>query len=96
MEGPRVLNFLIADQRMPRSLIYCYTNIVRQVDALEKAYGCSYETSRLARAICDDFDSPKIGELVNFGLENFIAGFLAANSGLSDQLEIDFKFNPIG
>ena len=68
MEGPRVLNFLIADQRMPRSLIYCYTNIVRQMDALEEAYGCVYETSRLASAICDDFNTPKIDELVNFGL----------------------------
>ncbi|MEL0072341.1 MAG: alpha-E domain-containing protein [Rhodobiaceae bacterium] len=96
MEAPRVLDFLIADKRMPRSLHYCYQDIVRQLDALEEAYGCNYETTRTAQAICADFDTPKMAELVNFGLQDFIAGFLAANAGLSDQLETDFKFNPIG
>ena len=66
------------------------------MEALEEAYDCSYESSRLAREINANFEAPKIAELVHFGLKDFIASFLAANASLSDQLEIDFKFNPIG
>ena len=96
MEGPLVLDFLISDKRMPHSLHYCYTNIVRQMEALEEAYDRIYESGRLAREINANFEAPKIVELVHFGLKDFIASFLASNAGLSDQLEIDFKFNSIG
>ena len=81
---------------MPHSLHYCYTNIVRQMEALEEAYDRIYESGRLAREINANFEAPKIVELVHFGLKDFIASFLASNAGLSDQLEIDFKFNSIG
>ena len=54
IEPDRVIKFLLNDPTMPRSLIFCYHDIVRQLTALENEYGKTYEALNIAKKIQSD------------------------------------------
>jgi len=87
-----IASFLILDQRMPRSLLFCLNEIVLNLNYLDKAYSQKVPSSVLARSLKRDLSGTSIEIILENGLHEFIADFLSRNRALAAQIETDFRF----
>jgi uncharacterized alpha-E superfamily protein len=81
-----VADLLILNDQMPRSLAYCYENLVRHLDQIAKAYGRQGVSQRLARAIRTRIGNSRIEEIFQKGLHEFVGEFVADNNRLGSAI----------
>jgi uncharacterized alpha-E superfamily protein len=77
-----IADLLILRPEMPRSLISCYENIVRYLDAIGKSYGRQGPSQRHARSMFARLENASIDDIFGQGLHEFITGFVEDNSRL--------------
>ncbi len=92
--GPRAIaEFLILDERLPRSLAFCYLNLARNLAELESEYG----EAKPSRGMCDEtlkrLTSTDVETIFDGGLHEFIQSIVRANNALGLQIEKDYRFN---
>ncbi|WP_204112339.1 alpha-E domain-containing protein [Shimia biformata] len=91
--GPsEIAQFMILDQRMPRSLRFCCSKIASNLDFLEKDYGEEKPSGSLARTLHGRFKGLTIAEVFDHGLHEYIEDFLRDLGALSSRIEIDYRF----
>lgn len=91
--NPRgIANFLILDQRMPRSLSFCYEKISDNLGYLQREYDGEFASVSEATRILERIRGRTIDEIFEFGLHEFLAEFIVANHALGSQIETDFRF----
>src|SRR5680860_57181 len=88
-----IAEFLIKDGRMPRSLTFCYTQIVENLKYLEKGYGVTSPSHEIAAATLGGLKSRAMSSIFESGLHEFIGEFIAENIRLGSQIEQDYRFN---
>ena len=81
-----VADLLILQREMPRSLISCYENISRVLDALARAYGRQGPAQRNARAIKARLEHATTKEIFQGGLHEFITAFVEDNARLGVEI----------
>jgi uncharacterized alpha-E superfamily protein len=81
-----VADLLILRPEMPRSLISCYGEAVRWLDAIGNQYGRHGDAQRQARAIKRKLESTAIKEIFQSGLHEFVDGFITENNGLAGAI----------
>ena len=81
-----IADLLILKQEMPRSLISCYENIVRFLDALSRAHGQQGPAQRQARNVMSRLEHATIKEIFQGGLHEFIESFVDDNSRLGQTI----------
>ena len=88
-----VADLLILRPEMPRSLRFCYDNIVRLLDAISQAYGRQGPSQRQARAVLNRLENATIRDVFGAGLHEFLTGFVEDNdrlgSSIAEQYLID-------
>ena len=77
-----VADLLILRSEMPRSLLSCYDNIVRFLDAIGNQYGRQGPAQRHARNIKRRLENASIKEIFQSGLHEFVDGFVTDNNQL--------------
>lgn len=87
-----VVDFLILDQRMPRSLAFCSEKIRGNLEHLEKDYGLRQPSQDLAESICAKFDGRGTSDIFEDGLHEFLVDAIRNNAMLAGQIEKDFRF----
>lgn len=87
-----IAEFLMLDARMPRSLAFCYGQIVDNLAYLADDYGAERPSNALAMKIRADLKDNGIGAIFEFGLHEFIKQFLDDNSALANQIMTDYRF----
>jgi uncharacterized alpha-E superfamily protein len=87
-----IAEFLILDQRMPRSLHFCCSKIQENLAYLKKAYGASQPSCEASGVLCSKYLDQPISDIFEFGLHEFIGDFLNDLGSLSRQIEIDYRF----
>ena len=75
---------------MPRSLAYCYQQILRHLLSLEAVYNVSFSSLKQARQKFSTMQKQDIQEIFEFGLHEYIIDFIADNNALSTQIARDF------
>ena len=65
---------------MPRSLIACYGEIVRFLDAIASAYGRQGGAQRKARQALAHLQNTTMKEVFNIGLHEFLTAFIEDNN----------------
>lgn len=79
----RIADFLILNPACPRSVAYCYDEIVAVLDRLARGYGarqdCHHSASETV-ALLNDLD---IADIFNDGLHEFLTSAIARNNRLS-------------
>lgn len=91
--GPRAIaEFLILDQRLPRSIAFCYTNIARNLGYLEGEYGEQRPSRELCDATLTRLTHTDIETIFDGGLHEFIQSIIQANNSLGLQIEKDYRF----
>ncbi|MEZ5896996.1 MAG: alpha-E domain-containing protein [Parvularculaceae bacterium] len=87
-----IAEFLILDQRMPRSLAFCCSKIVENFHHLETEYGVQTESGQRAREIELRVKNSSIETIFDGGLHEFLQNFLRDVAELGRQIEEDFRF----
>lgn len=90
--NPRdVAQFLILDQRMPRSLNFCCSKLRDNLGYLASDYGQRGESYAMADTLKRRFMAHDIDAIFDYGLHEYIQDLLGSLSALSSQIEIDFR-----
>ncbi|TVQ54687.1 MAG: alpha-E domain-containing protein [Rhodobacteraceae bacterium] len=88
----RIADFLILNHSCPRSLAYCYDEIIGVLDRLARAYGARHPCHHTATetvAMLADID---IGEIFHDGLHEFLIGAVARNNRLAYEIGAAYHF----
>lgn len=89
----QILDYLIKDMRIPRSLAYCYSEITGALNDIEREYGLKFPSGGSAERISGLIDGLSIDEIENEGLRASIQKLISDTGTLNDLIEKDFNFN---
>jgi uncharacterized alpha-E superfamily protein len=81
-----VADFLVLNPKMPRSLVTCYSNVVRFLDSLADLYDRSGPAQEAAHALYDRLLGADMHTVFNSGLHEFITDFVDANIEVSGAI----------
>lgn len=88
-----IADFLILDRRMPRSLAFCYANIVDNLNYLADEYQLRLPCHDCATEIYNRLSTQTIKNIFDTGLHEFILKFIKDNTDTGLQIENDYHFN---
>ena len=88
-----VANFLIFDERMPRSISFCYKEIRSNLADLSNFYGRDYKSLDMADKVCMALADDRSKNMQTVNLREFITAFVAKNNLLSLTIADDFNLN---
>ena len=92
MSAKSIADFLILDDRFPRSLAFCYASIRENLAELAKLHGSEVEAHALMREADQRLFKQDIDAIFDLGLHQFILDFLATNRRISDAIAVDYRF----
>lgn len=87
-----IVDFLIHDIRLPRSIAYCYDMIIDALEELHIFYGERKEAHDLADAHEAHITASSSQAIIGSGLHEFLRDLISRNALLSDQIETDYRF----
>lgn len=93
MEPRGIAEFLIMDERFPRSLTFCYGQLLENLDALARECGGPGQSHGLARAATASLAGQDIEGIFDIGLHQFLLGFIGENQALANAIAVDYRFN---
>lgn len=88
----QIVQFLVLDGRMPRSLNFCCRKIRDNLAYLAGDYGTEVPSHAMARALADKLEHQDVDEIFDYGLHEYIQDVLSQLAHLSRQIEIDYRF----
>lgn len=88
----RIAEFLILCKEMPRSLACCYLEIEAGLERLAAIYGVRTPAHDLAGAMSQRLQSSDITSIFQQGLHEFLAGFIASNNRLGEDISLAYHF----
>lgn len=92
MSPAAIVEFLIHDVRLPRSIAYCYDEIIEMLTGLEQEYGRRTKAHDLAASHEAHITHSTSDAIIGSGLHEFLIDFIARNAALSRQIETDYRF----
>jgi uncharacterized alpha-E superfamily protein len=81
-----VVDLLVLNATMPRSLVSCYDNVCRHLDRLAKGYGRHGPSQRLARQSYARLETMSIDTVFRNGLHEFLLDFQGENNRLGQSI----------
>jgi len=87
-----IAEFLLLDQRFPRSLHFCVDKLRSNLAGLAHQYGHESEAHELLRALGTQFHQTTIEQVFESGLHEFIQAFIKANQQVAQAIERDYRF----
>jgi len=92
MDPRGIAQFLILDQRFPRSLHFCIDKIRSNLRGLAHEYGHETGAHELLRDLGTRFHDATIESIIEAGLHEFITGFIASNQQVAQAIEREYRF----
>jgi uncharacterized alpha-E superfamily protein len=87
-----IAEFLILDQRFPRSLSFCIDKLRSNLRGLAHQYGSETHAHELLRGLGTRFHEGRIDGILEQGLHEFITEFIACNQQVAMAIEHDYRF----
>ncbi len=91
-DSREISEFLILDERMPRSLLFCISTVHKNLVQLERSYEERYPSQNRAAEMRKTFEASSIEGILQDGLHEFLRGFISQNMQLAATIETDFRF----
>ena len=88
-----VANFLIFDERMPRSIKFCYKEVKSNLEDLSNSYNKDYGSLVLADAIFMSLNDDNLRNIQKIDLKIFLTEHMAKNNQLNHAIANDFNMN---
>lgn len=87
-----IAQFMILDQRFPRSLHFCIDKLRSNLFGLAHEYGHETSAHELLRSLGTQFHESTIEAIFEGGLHEFLTAFIAANQQVAQAIEHDYRF----
>lgn len=87
-----IIDFLVLNPRMPRSLAFCATNIVDNLDYLERDYGVRHACHDTAGETLARLKATSAADIIDRGLHEFLIDFISCNNRLGNDIADAFRF----
>ncbi len=87
-----IADFMILDERFPRSLAYCYAKLRSNLENLARDYGHEMPCHELVRGAHQELTARPIDAIFDSGLHEFIIDFINRNNCLARQIGRDYRF----
>ena len=88
----RITEFLVLNERMPRSLRFCARRVLAHLDHVAEEYGTRPASCDEATAIAADLDAHTLDSVFEAGLHDVLTRFIERNAALGDAIARDFRF----
>lgn len=88
-----IAEFMILDERMPRSLAFCNSQVQEHLQQLEREYKTKHDCQDLAQSICKRMSENTIETIFQDGLHEFLGTFIKDTTRLSGMIQTDFRFH---
>lgn len=88
-----IAQFLILDERMPRSLKFSLIKIRDNLEYLASDYGVRHASHEMVERLVKTFVSQEIEDIFDYGLHEYLQNMLAALAELGQQIEVDYRFS---
>ena len=88
-----VANFLIFDERMPRSIKFCYKEVKSNLEDLSNSYKKDYGSLALANEIFIGLNDDNLQNTQEIDLKVFLTEHIEKNTQLSQAIASDFNMN---
>ncbi|MFP1633197.1 alpha-E domain-containing protein [Zhengella sp. ZM62] len=87
-----IIDFLVLNPRMPRSLAFCATNIVDNLDYLERDYGVRHACHDTAGETLARLKATSAADIIDKGLHEFLIEFISGNNKLGNDIADAYRF----
>ena len=88
-----IADYLILNGRMPRSLNFCYLNIVENLRFLAHDYGVAHGCHTTADTTLATLTDNTVKQIFSRGLHEFLTGFIAQNNRLGFEIAETYNFD---
>ena len=89
-----IIDFLMLNRRLPRSLAYCYTSICDSLKYLDRNYdvkhACHDTATEIDRRLCET----SVKDIIDGGLHEFLEGLIVDNNRLAREIGESYQFYP--
>ena len=92
MDARSITEFLILDDRFPRSLAFCYAAMRENLGALARLHGHEGPSHELMRLADQDLTGKTIDEIFEAGLHQFLLAFIARNREVASAIAEQYRF----
>jgi uncharacterized alpha-E superfamily protein len=87
-----IADFLILNNRMPRSLAFCYRNIAESLNFLATEYGQRHGCHDIVETTLGKIKGNTIEHIFDIGLHEFLSEFIVENNRLGNEIARDYRF----
>lgn len=88
-----IADFLILNPEMPRSLRSCYEELAASLAGLAASYSAATPCAGVAEAILRRLQGGDMKSILQSGLHDFLADFIAGNNRLASDIAATYHFN---
>jgi uncharacterized alpha-E superfamily protein len=88
-----IADYLILNSRMPRSLTFCYRFLAEHLRFREQEYGRRLSCHDTVEETLARLKVGSIKDIFDFGLHEFLTGFIRDNYRLGDEIASDYRFH---
>ncbi len=88
-----IAQYLLLDDRMPRSIAFSMNKLASNLGYLERQYGQRHRSHDLIDKLKTQLDNARIADIINNGLHEFILDLSVRTAELSSQIEADYRFH---
>ncbi|WP_338446411.1 alpha-E domain-containing protein [Pelagerythrobacter marensis] len=87
-----IVEFLVLDDRFPRSLAFCHSALREELAALARMHGREGVSNALMRESATRLSDLTIDEIFERGLHDFLRDFTQANDAIAKGIADDYRF----
>ena len=89
-----IIDFLMLNRRMPRSLAYCYTFIEESLKYLARNYETRQPCFETAASLNERLSGSSVRQIIDGGLHEFLESFIRDNNRLAQEIGQNYRFYP--
>lgn len=89
-----IIDFLLLNRRLPRSLAYCYANIEESLRFLGRNYETQHACHRTASDVAKQLSENSVSQIIDAGLHEFLSAFIIQNNRLALEIAESYRFYP--
>ena len=89
-----IADFLVLDERFPRSLAFCHSALRDELAALARLHGSEGRSNELMRAAEMSLSERTVEDIFEQGLHEFLIDFKNRNAAIAFAIAEDYRFQP--
>ncbi|MCQ0989146.1 alpha-E domain-containing protein [Jiella marina] len=89
-----IIDFMMLNRRMPRSLGYCYRVIKDSLDYLDRNYEVHQPCHQIATEMNERLAGLTVRQIIDNGLHEFLEQFIMDNNRLAQEIGWNYRFYP--